>query len=58
MYEPRQILDCNFYDVRNRTLDIEINSSEIYNVLLTCKNGKSPGFDGISAEFYKALPKN
>ena len=34
-------------------LEKPITKSEILEVLKTCKNGKSPGVDGFSAEFFK-----
>ena len=34
-------------------LDTEITCEEVYNVLISAKNGKSPGYDEIPVELYK-----
>jgi hypothetical protein len=38
-----------------KDLDTEITEAEILAALKTCKNGKSPGIDGIPVEFYKVF---
>ena len=46
------------YNVGVDDLDREITVSEVLRAVNGLKNGKSPGTDGISAEFYKAILPN
>ncbi|MEW8546516.1 MAG: reverse transcriptase family protein, partial [Candidatus Thiodiazotropha sp.] len=42
-------------DVFDETLDSPISNSEVFLAIKRLKNDKSPGLDGISAEFYKVI---
>lgn len=44
--------------VNHPYLDSEITISEVVDSINRCKNGKSPGTDGVSFEFFKNLPLN
>ena len=44
--------------VSDTILDSQITLDETLLSLIKCKNGKSPGSDNISSEFYKFLPEN
>ena len=40
-------------DLQNQKLTKQIEISEIQQAIQSMKNGKSPGIDGITIEFYK-----
>ena len=43
--------------VQNDTITAKITAEEVMEAISSCKNGKSPGSDGLSIEYYKAYKK-
>lgn len=49
-------IDSQYFGVIHPYLDINFSTNEIFRVLNSAKNNKSPGVDNISNEFFKNLP--
>ena len=57
MLLPRDELPLTFPERYVQSLDAAITCEELNEVLRQAKSNKAPGPDGISTEFYKALPR-
>lgn len=58
LFPPSLKIEASFQDVRHPSLDQDITYSELRDILINSPNKKTPGPDGVSAEFYKGLPDN
>lgn len=58
-FPPReQFITPPITDTKKQILDLEITIEELLTVLNKTENGKSPGIDKTTYEFYKGLPQN
>ncbi|XP_044595870.1 uncharacterized protein LOC123272913 [Cotesia glomerata] len=58
IYLPRLLDNCLFFGMLDPVLDAEFTFEEITKSISSLKDGKAPGMDSITTEFYKNLPNN